>query len=144
MWGKSKAHLINYQLHPYNQQKKKKLGYSFVKARFTLAAAVGRLQIFAVVQPKRARFTLPSNFVRLQAHKRKNPFNQIINSIDQWFSIFCGFWPPSINSQHQWLPVERFLGGFSIGRHYHLDGGTLLFVKYTIGKKNKECQWSPG
>ena len=32
------------------------------------------------------------------------------------------------------------LGGFTMGRHYHLDGRTLLFVKYTIEKKNKECQ----
>ena len=69
-------------------------------AHFTLATAVVCLQIFAVVQPKSARFTVASNFVRLQAHKRKNHPNQIINSIDLSFSIFSGFRPPTINFQH--------------------------------------------
>ena len=86
----------------------KKIGYPYDKSSFTLATAVVRLQIFAVVEPKSARVTLASNCVRLQAHKPKNPLNQITNSIDQWFSNFCGFWPTSINSQHQWPPAQQF------------------------------------
>ena len=109
LWKRLPMQYFTVSVTNYTHIIKKKLGFPYIKARFTPATAVGGLQIFAVVQPKRARFTLPSNFVRLQAHKRKNPLNQITNSIDQWVSIFCGFWPPSINSQqHQWLPVERF------------------------------------
>ena len=51
-------------------------------------------------------------------------------------------------------PSSKVLGGFLIGGHYHLDGFiceeyfylfySLLFVKNTMEKKNKKCQWSPG
>ena len=34
-------------------------------------------------------------------------------------------------------PSSTVLGGFSIGGHYHLHGGALLFVKYTIKKKQR-------
>ena len=42
------------------------------------------------------------------------------------------------------VPRSTVLGGFSMGGHYRLDGGALLFVNNTIDKKNKEYQWSPG
>ena len=70
---KFNLHYLQLVLQKVNRQ------FSPPQARFTLATAVMRLQIFAVARPKSARFTLASNFVQLRARKRKNHLNQIIN-----------------------------------------------------------------
>ena len=55
------------------------------------------------------------------------------------------FVAPFINSQHQWPPARRFWVDFFDRRAlYHLDGRALLFLTYTIEKKNKKYQWTSG